>query len=94
MKYDLIFSNCNDQRRVIGQVETVDEAFNQIKAFCDEREFRVYCIRYWIEPEGIETEFGINDRWNMTFDCGSWSEFFHIYFDTEQEANQFLDTMK
>ena len=94
MKYKMYFSDSRDRRREIADVQNMEEAFAAIKEFCDARNFRIYYTRFCIIPQGVETEFGISDRWVINFDVGSWSKFFLIYFDTEQEAHQFLDTMK
>lgn len=94
MKYKMYFSDSCDRRREIAEVQNMEEAFSIIKEFCDARDFKIYYTRFYIIPKGVETESGINDHWAINFDVGSWSEFFLVYFDTEQEAHQFLDTMK
>ena len=62
----LIFENSNGEERVIAEVDNIDEAFDEIHKFCDERDFKIYYTRQWRE----------NNR--TTFDVGSWSEFFHL----------------
>ena len=94
MKYKMYFSDSCDRCREIAEVQNMDEAFSIIKEFCDDRDFKIYYTRFCIIPQGIETEFGISDHWIINFDVGSWSEFFHIYFNTEEEAHKFLDTIK
>ena len=64
----LYFENSDGKRRVIAAPRTRDEAWDIIRAFCKERNFKIYYIRTWREPDGAEV-----------FDVGSWSEFFYLY---------------
>ena len=46
--------------------EVYDAAFNEIKKFCDDRNFTVYYLRLW------------NTNEDTIIDVGSHTEFFHI----------------
>lgn len=61
----LYFQNSCEDRRLIGEPSTEEDAMKIIHAFCDERNFKIYYVRSWTTPDG--------EKW---FDCGSWSEFF------------------
>lgn len=63
----LYFENSYGERRLIAEPETRDGAWKQIHAFCEEKDFKIYYVRTWKEPDGIEV-----------FDVGSWSEFFYL----------------
>ena len=61
----LYFENSDGKKRVIAAPRTRDEAFDIIRAFCKERNFKIHYIRTWREPDDAEV-----------FDVGSWTERF------------------
>lgn len=63
----LYFENLYGKRRVIAEPETEEEAMKEIYKFCEDRNFKIYYVRTWIEPDGLKA-----------YDCGSWSEFFYL----------------
>ena len=62
----LIFSNSNGEERVIAEPKDEKETMKEIHKFCEERNFKVYYVRTWME----------NNR--KVYDVGSWSEFFYL----------------
>ena len=66
----LYFKNSIDEKRLIAEPETRDNALEIIRTFCEERNFKIYYIRTWKQPDGTEK-----------FDVGSWSEFFYLFDD-------------
>ena len=84
----LFFEGSTGRERVIAEVDNMNEAFAEIKKFCDEREFHIYYTRFYIEESEVDGVAG----WRLTFDVGSWSEFFHLYFDTFEQAEKFRAT--
>lgn len=63
----LYFENSYGERRVIAEPETEDEAMKEIYKFCEDRNFKIYYVRTWIESNGLKV-----------YDCGSWFEFFYL----------------
>lgn len=63
----LYFENSYGKRRIIAEPETEEEATKEIYKFCEDRNFKIYYVRTWREPEGLKV-----------YDCGSWSEFFYL----------------
>lgn len=61
----LYFENSRGERRVVAEPETEEEAMKEIHKFCNDRNFKIYYTRSWVDPDGFKI-----------FDCGSWSEFF------------------
>ena len=61
----LYFENSKCKRRLIAEPETHEGVWEQIHAFCEERNFKIYYIRTWMEPDGL--------KW---YDVGSHTEFF------------------
>lgn len=68
----LYFENSRRERRLIAEPNNEKEAYEEINKFCNDRNFKIYYIRTWIDSDGLKV-----------FDCGSWSEFF--YLDLEEE---------
>ena len=66
----LYFENSNGVRRLIAEPKTRDDALEYIHVFCEERNFRIYYIRAWRNPDGAEE-----------YDVGSHTEFFYLYDD-------------
>jgi hypothetical protein len=88
MVHPVFFENSYGQERVIAEVQTMSEALDAIHEFLVEREYKSYYTRFWLE----ETEYENAPCVVLTFDVGSWSEFFHIYFDNMLQADQFRDS--
>jgi hypothetical protein len=86
--HPVFFENSNGKECVIAEVQTMDEALDTIRDFLVEHEYKFYYIRFWLE----ETEYENEPCVVLTFDVGSWSEFFHIYFDNMYQADQFRDS--
>lgn len=63
----LYFENSYGERRVIAEPQTEEEAIKEIYKFCEDRNFKIYYVRTYIEPDGLKC-----------YDCGSWSEFFYL----------------
>ena len=62
----LIFQNSKGVERVIAHPNNEEEAIKEIYKFCEERKFKIYYVRTWME----------NNR--KVYDVGSWSEFFYL----------------
>ena len=62
----LIFQNSKGVERVIAHPNNEEEAMKEIYKFCEERKFKIYYVRTWME----------NNR--KVYDVGSWSEFFYL----------------
>lgn len=58
----LYFQNSNGKEKLIAEVHSEDEAYQKIKEFCEERDFKIYYVRTW---EHNDVKY---------FDVGSWSE--------------------
>ena len=86
--HPVFFENSCGQERVIAEVQTMKEAFAAIREFLDEHKYNSYYTRYWVDEKKYEG----SPCFDLTFDVGSWSEFFHIYFDDMNQANKFLNT--
>ena len=89
----LFFENSQGRERVIEEVTNMQEAFEAIREFCNERNYNIHYTRFYIEEYPAEAGSGTLIAWRLTFDVGSWSEFFHIYFDTFEQAEKFRMTM-
>ena len=89
----LFFEHASGREIVIAEVSNMEDAFAEIKAFCAERNFNIPYTRLWVEDCSAEDGSGADIAWRLTFDVGSWSEFFHIYFDTFKQAEKFRMTM-
>ena len=61
----LYFENSRGQRRLIATPKTTEETWHIIHNFCNERNFRIYYVRTWVEPNG-----------EKYYDVGSHTEFF------------------
>lgn len=66
----LYFKNSRGQKRVIAEPKTRDEAWKEIHKFCEDRNFKIYYVRTWIRPDGLEE-----------YDVGSHSEFFYLDYE-------------
>lgn len=60
-------SSSGEERLIHSDIHNEDEAFKAIKAFCSERNFKIYYYRAWTQ-EGV-----------TTFDVGRHTEFFKLY---------------
>jgi hypothetical protein len=63
----LYFENSYGERRVIAEPQTEEEVMKKIYKFCEDRNFKIYYVRTWVEPNGFKA-----------YDVGSWSEFFYL----------------
>lgn len=61
----LYFENSRGEKRLIAQPETEEAAMKEIYKFCEERNFKIYYVRYHKTPDGT-----------TVYDVGSWSEKF------------------
>lgn len=72
MNDSVIFKNAAGQERQIAAIDgqtdydRLREAMLQIRAFCAERNFTIYCTRMW------------NSNGRTVFDVGSHTEFFYL----------------
>ena len=71
----LYFKNSCGQRRLIATPKTAEESWRVINDFCNERNFKIYYIRTWINSNG-----------EKHYDVGSHTEFF-IEIDDGDENN-------
>lgn len=85
----LFFENSRGEQREIVKVTSIKEAYAAMRKFCKERDFKIYYIQFDVTPT-CATEVS-TPAWDLRFDVGSWSEFFHIYFFSEEEAQQFVN---
>ena len=69
----LYFENSRGLRRLIGEPKTSDESWKMIHNFCEERNFKIYYVRYWMSENG-----------EKHYDVGSHTEFF---IEVEDEHN-------
>lgn len=63
----VLFRNSRGIAREIAEVATVEEAYQEINKFCEERNFTIHYTRGWVEGDGV-----------TVVDVGSHTEFFHI----------------
>lgn len=63
----LVFQNSQGHERTIADVETGDEAYSEIKNFCNERNFHIYYVRVWQDSDGA-----------TVYDVGAWNEKFRL----------------
>ena len=45
------FRNSNGKKILIGTVDNDKQAMKTIKSFCDEREFKIYYTRMWVDSD-------------------------------------------
>ena len=88
--HPLFFENSKGKHRVIAEVENIKEAHQEINKFCQEHNYTSYYTRMWIEQKATDHDID-GECWQVTFDVGSWSEFFVLFFDTEQQAKEFCN---
>lgn len=62
----LYFQNYLNEYTLIGEPNTLEEAYAMIYQFCSDRRFRIYYMRTWID-NGV-----------LVFDAGSHTEFFYL----------------
>ena len=63
----LYFENSHGNRRIIAEPFTEEDAMKEIYKFCEDRNFKIYYVRTWKEPNGL-----------MVYDVGSHTEFFYL----------------
>lgn len=61
----LYFENSRGQRRIIAEPQTEDEVWDEIRNFCNDRNFVIPYVRSWQDPDGL--------KW---YDVSSHSEYF------------------
>jgi hypothetical protein len=61
----LYFENSRGERRLIAQPQTQEDVQKVIHEFCENRHFKIYYIRSWMNPKG-----------EKYYDVGSHTEFF------------------
>lgn len=73
----LYFRSSRGEMRNIAQFddnltdrEAINATYDEIRKFCDERNFKIYYTRVWNEPH--------NDKMMTKFDVGSHTEFFYL----------------
>ena len=88
----VFFETSQGRERVIAEATDMQEVFEAIREFCNERNYNIRYVRYYIEDCPAEAGSGAETAWRLTFDVGSWSEFFHVYFDTFEQAEKFRAT--
>lgn len=63
----LVFQNSRGHERTVADVKTADEAYSEIKNFCNERNFHIYYTRIWQDDDGA-----------TVYDVGAWNEKFRL----------------
>lgn len=63
----LVFQNSQGHERTVADVKTADEAYSEIKNFCNERNFHIYYTRIWQDDDGA-----------TVYDVGAWNEKFRL----------------
>ena len=81
MKNYLFFGN-SEKERVIAEIQNQEEMWIAINTFLEEKNYKSYYYRIWIEEE--------DKLWKLIVDVGSWCEFFYVYFDTQEQAKEFI----
>ena len=69
----LYFENSRGERRIIAEPKTEEEVWEEIRKFCEDRNFAIYYVRSWQTEDGLRK-----------FDVGSWSEFFYLSNDEDK----------
>ena len=72
----LYFANRFDERRLIGEPKTKQQAMKIITDFCKAHDYSFIYVRTWEDDDGA-----------TVYDVGSHSEFFYLYSDEGGEAN-------
>ena len=75
----LYFQNSYEKLKLIAEPTSDKEVFADIKQFLNERNYKLYYTRTWIDKR--------NNKW---FDIGSYTEFF-ILSEEELDEDDFLD---
>lgn len=63
------FKNSRGKEILLGAAIDDKQANQLIKNFCNEHQFKIRYMRYWIDPDNEKRTY---------VDCGSWSELFII----------------
>lgn len=63
------FKNSRGKEISLGTAIDDKQAYQLIKNFCDEHQFKIRYMRYWVDPD---------NEMRIHADCGSWSESFII----------------
>lgn len=86
--HPLFFEDRKGKLHCIAEVDNITEAHTEIHNFCKAKNYTSYYTRMWME-DAVDAETG--PYYRLTFDVGSWSEFFVMFFDNEQQAKQFCN---
>ena len=70
----LYFENSRGVRRLIAEPDTEKAALKAISAFCEERNFHIYYIRSFRQPDDLKC-----------FDVGSHTEFFYLDDNSKED---------
>lgn len=63
----LYFENRHGEKRIIAEPETEEEAMKEMYKFCEDRNFKIYYVRSWMNNDGLKV-----------YDVGSHVEFFYL----------------
>lgn len=91
----LNFENSKREEREVCAISSLTEAYKAMHVFCKEKNFEIPYIRFFLENTSVENPICAEENrvWKITFDVGSWSEFFNIYFYTQEEAKNFINSI-
>lgn len=84
IKYNAYYIDGNDDYKLVGSVADSTEAAALLKGILKEKSFKSYYCRMWIAES---KEYGFL----LKYDFGSWSEFFAVQFNSQEEAHAFLN---
>ena len=71
----LYFQNSQKEERLIAEVQTEQDALEEIDKFLDAHNYKSYYTRTWVEN---------GRKW---YDVGSWSEYFILNLGGNNNAN-------
>lgn len=63
----LYFENRHGEKRIIAEPTTEKEAMKEMYKFCEDRNFKIYYVRSWMNNDGLKV-----------YDVGSHVEFFYL----------------
>lgn len=63
----LYFENRHGEKRIIAEPETEEEAMKEMYKFWEDRNFKIYYVRSWMNNDGLKV-----------YDVGSHVEFFYL----------------
>lgn len=83
-KHNAYYIDSMDNYKLVGSVADSTEAAAILKGILKEKGFKSYYTRMWIAES---KEYGFL----LKYDFGSWSEFFAVQFNSQEEAHAFLN---